>query len=134
MDDGIMLQSVEGLGQSPFDGTGGEIWNLLQGEKEEVSRDLIAEGPLCRDDAGGLGEHEPSETNGREVEWRHRALLEGRLRGLNDAQDRLMNGAYGHCTDCGEEIESKRLTADPAASLCIGCQRTADGEIRSRTL
>jgi RNA polymerase-binding transcription factor DksA len=134
MDDGILLQSVEGLGESPFVGTGGEIWELLQGEKEEVSQELLAEGPLCQDEAGGLRESEPSETNGREIEWRHRGQLEARLREINDAQDRLIDGGYGRCTDCGKEIESRRLVADPAASLCIACQRSTDVETRFRTL
>ena len=134
MDDGILLQSVEGLGESPFVGTGGEIWELLQGEKEEVSQELLGEGSLCQDEAGGLRESESSETNGREIEWRHRGQLEARLRDINDAQDRLIDGGYGSCTDCGKEIESRRLVADPAASLCIACQRSADGETRFRTL
>jgi hypothetical protein len=47
MDDGILLQSVEGLEQSPFVANAGEIWESLQSEREEVSRDLLAEGPLC---------------------------------------------------------------------------------------
>ncbi len=95
MDDGLLLLSVEGLGDSPFVGTGGEIWELLQGEKEGVCRDLNAEGPLCRREASGLREHESSETNGREIEWRHRGQLEARLRDINDAQDRLIDGDNG---------------------------------------
>lgn len=134
MEEGILLQSVEGLGHSPFVGSGGEIWELLQGEKEEVCRDLNKEGPLCRSEAAGLREHESSETNGREIEWRHRGLLEARLRDISDAQDRLMDSAYDHCTVCGKEIDGKGLAADPAACLCVRCQRSADGEIKSRTL
>jgi len=53
---------------------------------------------------------------------------------VNDALDRLMDGGYGRCTDCGEEIDGKRLVADPAASLCIACQRNADGETEFRNM
>lgn len=134
MDDGLLLQSVEGLGDSPFEGSGGEIWEWLQGQKEEVSQELLAEGPLCHNEAGGLREHEASETNGREIEWRHRGQLEARLRDITDAQDRLMDGVYGKCPDCGAGIRLRRLMADPAASLCIACQTIADGEQRFRTL
>lgn len=126
--DGILLESVEGLGDAPFVGSGGEIWEWLQTEKEEVSRDLLAEGPLCRTEAGVVQESEAAEESDREIEWRHRAQLEARLREVNDAQDRLMDGAYGRCIDCGKEIDVKRLQANPAASLCIGCQRIADTE------
>ena len=127
MDDGILLQSVEGLGHSPFIANAGEVWEVLQGEKEEVCRELLAEGPLFHSEASGLSESEASE-NDREIKWQHRVLLEVRLRKLNDALDRLMDGGYGRCTDCGEEIDRKRLVADPAASLCIACQEKADGE------
>lgn len=84
---------------------------------------------MCHSQALGLRESDASETNGREIEWRHRGQLEGRLRDLNDALDRLMDGGYGRCRDCGEEIGDKRLVADPAASLCITCQRDAESAI-----
>ena len=126
--DGILLQTVEGLGDSPFVGSGGEIWEWLQAEKEEVCRDLLAEGPLCQSEARGLRESEAAEENDREIEWRHRGQLEARLRDVNDAQDRLLDGAYGLCIDCGKAIDGKRLQADPAASLCIDCQRIVDSE------
>src|SRR5437764_857988 len=127
MDDGILLESVEGLGHSSFIANAGEIWWSLQGEREEVSRELLAKGRLSHSEAVGLRESEASDTNGREIEWRHRGQLEGRLRDLNDALDRLMDGGYGRCRVCGEQIEDKRLTADPAATLCITCQRNLDG-------
>ena len=134
MQDGLLLQSVEGLGISPFIGTGGGTWNWLQSLKEEVLQELLAEGPLCQDEARGWGEHEASETNGREIEWRHRGQLEARLRDINDAQDRLLAGTYGKCDDCCKQIDQGRLAADPAASLCLECRRIADGEQRFRTL
>jgi RNA polymerase-binding transcription factor DksA len=59
----------------------------------------------------------------------HRETLESRLRVLNDAQDRLMDGGYGRCADCGSRINFRRLEADPAASLCIDCQQAAEGEV-----
>lgn len=126
--DGILLQTVEGLSDSPFVGSGGEIWEWLQAEKEEVCHDLLAGGPLCQNEVAGVQENEAPEESDREIEWRHRAQLEARLRDVNDAQDRLLDGAFGRCIDCGEEIDVKRLQANPAASLCIDCQRTADTE------
>ena len=129
--DGILLQTVEGLGEvpeAPLVRTGCEIWEWLQGEKEELAHELLSEGPLCQTAVSGVQEAEPSEENAREIEWRHRGQLEARLREINDAQDRLMDGNYGRCTDCGTEIDSRRLAADPAASLCITCQGSAEIE------
>lgn len=126
--DGLLLQTVEGLGDAPLVRTGCEIWEWLQGEKEEVAREILLEGPLCHAAVSGVQEAEASEENGREIEWRHRAQLEARLRELNDAQDRLMDGAYGRCTDCGVEIDNGRLSADPASAQCMNCQRSAEPE------
>jgi RNA polymerase-binding transcription factor DksA len=127
--DGMLLQTVEGLGDAPLVRTGGEIWEWLQGEKEEVAHELVSEGPLCQTAVSGVQEAEASEENGREIEWHHRGQLEARLREVNDAQDRLMDGAYGRCTDCGAEIGCERLAADPAVSLCITCQRSGEAEV-----
>lgn len=126
--DGILLQTVEGLGDSGFLGSGGELWEWLQAEKEEVCHDLLAEGPLCQNVLAGVQDHEAPEESDREIEWRHRGQLEARLRDINDAQDRLLDGAYGRCVDCGKDIDARRLQANPAASLCIVCQRMADTE------
>ena len=123
----ILLESVEGLEHSPFVTEPGEVWERLQAEKEEVSRDLIAEGMLCASGVDLL-ESEAADEYAREIRWRHRGQLEGRLRELNEAQDRLIAGTYGRCTNCEEEIGSKRLLADPAAARCIDCQRSVENE------
>ena len=132
--DGLVLQTVEGLGDAPLARTGCEIWEWLQGEKEEVAREILAQGPLCQTAVSGVQEAEASGESGRELELRHRAQLEARLRDLNDAQDRLMDGPYGRCTDCGAEIDSGRLAADPASALCMNCQRRAEPEAVFHTM
>ncbi|MBI3530818.1 MAG: TraR/DksA family transcriptional regulator [Betaproteobacteria bacterium] len=45
------------------------------------------------------------------------------LRELEAAQARLDTGSYGKCVDCHEEIEYRRLRAQPAVSRCVDCQR-----------
>ncbi len=42
----------------------------------------------------------------------------------------LERGAYGYCTDCGEEIGLERLEARLTATLCIDCK--SEAEIRER--
>lgn len=46
------------------------------------------------------------------------------LRELEAAQERLRNGNYGACEDCGGDIPFERLNAQPAARRCFGCQRS----------
>ena len=129
MNDGILLQTVEGLGDSPFVSSGGQIWEMLQGEKEEICREILADGPLV--DGALLGD---IENTAPEIELRYRGGLEDRLRAINDAQDRLADGHFGECQVCGGPIGAKRLAADPTASLCINCQRAIEGEMTFRTM
>ncbi|KNG92771.1 molecular chaperone DnaK [Pseudaestuariivita atlantica] len=42
---------------------------------------------------------------------------------LTDALARMDTEDFGYCEDCGEEIALGRLKLDPAARLCIECQR-----------
>jgi len=53
------------------------------------------------------------------------SLLELRnktLKAINDALQRLQEGTYGFCTECGEEIPEKRLKVMPFTPFCIPCQ------------
>ncbi len=42
---------------------------------------------------------------------------------IEQALQRLEDGEYGACAECGEDIPDKRLELDPAAHLCVACAR-----------
>jgi len=44
------------------------------------------------------------------------------LRLIEEALERLNQGAYGSCLNCGEPISPKRLSAIPWARYCVNCQ------------
>ena len=44
------------------------------------------------------------------------------LKLIEEALDRLSEGSYGECINCGEEISAKRLDAIPWTPHCIRCQ------------
>lgn len=44
------------------------------------------------------------------------------LNAISDALERLEDGSYGYCTDCGDEIAAERLAAHPTAIRCFQCQ------------
>ena len=44
------------------------------------------------------------------------------LRGIEAARDRLSEGSYGICADCGGDIGFERLKVNPSAVRCIQCQ------------
>lgn len=49
--------------------------------------------------------------------------LEDQLTDVNKALERIDEGTYGICTNCGQPIQAERLEALPQAELCIECQR-----------
>ena len=44
------------------------------------------------------------------------------LRLIEEAINRIAEGSYGECTNCGEAISPKRLEAIPWTPHCIKCQ------------
>jgi len=52
-------------------------------------------------------------------------ILDRHIDGMRDieaALQRIKNGEYGVCPDCGVEVEFARLQAYPTAKRCIVCQ------------
>lgn len=43
---------------------------------------------------------------------------------IKRALQKIEDGSYGICEDCGDQIPEKRLESIPAALLCICCQRS----------
>ena len=48
------------------------------------------------------------------------------LGAIDAALERLDQGLYGQCSDCGAEIPAARLQAWPTALRCIACQTQAE--------
>lgn len=46
----------------------------------------------------------------------------GLLNKINGALEKIEQGSFGECEQCGEEIGLKRLEARPVAELCIDCK------------
>ena len=44
------------------------------------------------------------------------------FRGLEAARERMKEGEYGICMDCGSDVVFERLKAFPAALRCVQCQ------------
>jgi len=61
---------------------------------------------------------------------RERKLI-GKIR---EALDRIENGTYGICEECGEEISTERLKARPVTTLCIDCKKRQENEERVKGL
>ena len=47
---------------------------------------------------------------------------------IDKALERVEDGTFGLCDECGEDIEFKRLEARPVATLCIECKTIQEEE------
>jgi len=45
---------------------------------------------------------------------------------IDEALQRIADGSYGLCVDCGAQIATARLHANPTALRCVGCQEKAE--------
>jgi DnaK suppressor protein len=58
----------------------------------------------------------------REIGFATRELLVDRVNALSAALERLNDGEYGICVECGEQIAPARLQALPEVQTCVRCQ------------
>ena len=58
----------------------------------------------------------------REIGYATRELLVDRVNRLSAALDRLEDGEYGTCVECGEAIAPARLRVMPEVETCVRCQ------------
>lgn len=55
------------------------------------------------------------------------ATREGKyLAHIDKALDRVEDGSYGICPDCGNQIPEERLIAVPTATRCVPCKEKAE--------
>jgi DnaK suppressor protein len=50
------------------------------------------------------------------------AVARQTVQNLRQALERIVQGTFGECAECGNDIESKRLDAVPWARYCLKCQ------------
>ena len=85
-----------------------------RGSRAPVELDQQSVGRLSRMDAM----QQQSMDLAREERRRQRlAILAAALRRMDEDE-------YGYCLSCGDDIAAARLAADPAATLCVDCQRS----------
>lgn len=85
-------------------------------DRKPVELDQQSVGRLSRMDAMQV-QAMAQESDRRRKMRRHRLLR---------ALERIREGEFGYCTDCGELISDGRLTADPTFHQCVGCARRSD--------
>ncbi|MHA6325482.1 TraR/DksA family transcriptional regulator [Roseivivax sp. CAU 1753] len=86
---------------------------LGQGGQSVVTLDQQSVGRLSRMDA----------LQSQAMAKATQARRDGQRRALQQALARLVEGAFGYCDACGDEIAEKRLMLDPTARRCVACAR-----------
>ncbi len=86
-----------------------DLNKVTQDDVAPVELDQVSVGRLSRMDA--LQQQAMSEETRRR---RVRALP-----AIDAALDRMAQGEYGYCQECGEEIPEARLLLDPATAFCV---------------
>ena len=84
-------------------------------------RDALEDASRPADPAGDVAD-KAFERSRAEVEH---DLIEMSLQELAEIaalRERLANGTYGECIDCGEPIAAARLAVNPTARRCAACQ------------
>lgn len=70
-------------------------------------------------DAGtGLSDNDRSLAMVEAVEYQRQQTLE--------ALQRVEDGSYGQCVDCGKAVPEGRIEARPEAARCVDCQQKVD--------
>lgn len=49
---------------------------------------------------------------------------------IKDALERIENGEFGVCEECGDDISEARLKVRPGTTLCINCKMEAEQKER----
>jgi len=81
-------------------------------------------------DANDLATHDTDLANDLNV----KQLKDHQYQEILDALERIEEGEYGICEECGIEIGTKRLEVYPTSKLCIACQEEFERVQKAKTL
>jgi DnaK suppressor protein len=94
----------------------------------EISEKPVPETLIATTDIGDLVDQAGDERD-RELSL----LLTGRdkekLQAINEALEKINEGSYGVCEECGDKIGAGRLKVMPLAKYCVSCQSKLEKEI-----
>ena len=113
---GLTLDQVEELKQRLVD----ERNNLIfKGIKESDEFNLNNE-----DRSDEVDQANADHLNSQRLRFRNREVFYEKK--VVQALERIADGSYAECTDCGAHITYARLRARPTAELCINCKEESE--------
>ncbi len=109
-----------------------DVRRTLLGMREKlltgISENPVPEALITQTDIGDVIDQAGDERD-RELSL----LLSGRdkekLMAINEALEKLREGTYGICEECGEKIGPGRIKVMPLAKYCVSCQAKLEKEM-----
>lgn len=77
-------------------------------------------------EVANLGRDEDMESLDDEQYFQTAASESKELRAIDAALQRIREGVYGECEDCGEPIPAPRLKALPLVTMCLTCKQAEE--------
>lgn len=105
---------------------------------EEMSDSILSGADRTINDMTDHNDNYPDPTDrasaesDRSFELRIRDRERKLLNKIKEAIERIDNGTYGICDDCGDEIAVERLDARPVTTFCIDCKTRQEQEERAK--
>jgi len=90
--------------------------------REELGKKIVEDLESLLGSASDLGDLSSLDLE-RNVDYELLTMYTENMKDIDEALDRLDEGTYGICEECGEEIGAKRLQVVPFAICCLECQR-----------
>jgi DnaK suppressor protein len=107
-----------------------ELRTILEDRRREIQSEVQSRMKDVRADTGQAGVVDDVETSEAdiqdEIEFALIQMKAETLHRINEALERLEEGTYGRCFECGEEIEPRRLRALPFAVRCKDCEEARE--------
>lgn len=98
---------------------------------KEVSEKVKSEKNILKFEIGDIYDIASSERE-RELSLMLGDREREKLADIEDALERIKDGSYGTCEECGEPIAEDRLRALPFTRVCVECQSKNEREQRIR--
>ena len=105
---------------------------------EEMSSSILTEANKTISEMTDHSDNYPDPTDrasaesDRSFELRIRDRERKLLNKIKKASERIDNGTYGVCDECGDDIAFERLEARPVTTYCIDCKTKQEVDEKSR--
>ena len=99
---------------------------LIVKKKKEVLKNSEKKSEFLQDMIGGDYIDTLNENTGNQLNFKLQSRDRIYLNKLNQALQKIQEGSFGECVECGEKISIKRLLARPVAEMCICCKEAAE--------